>query len=107
MNSQLNSAGQDANSSFGYNDAGSGVQGCSKNQPPAVVDPSKTHWIEILVKDKEGNPVVGRDYEIRLPNGTLATGSTDERGIARVEGIDAGNCRIRFPSLDRTVITKK
>ena len=53
MNSQLNSAGQDANSSFGYNDAGSGVQGCSKNQPPAVVDPSKTHWIEILVKDKE------------------------------------------------------
>ena len=108
MNSQLNAAGQDANSSFGYQNPGGSVQSCSRlDQPLKVVDPEKKHWIEILVQDKEGNPVVGQDYEIRLPNGNLITGTTDQRGVARVEGIDAGNCRIWFPSLDKTVWNKK
>lgn len=106
-NSPLAAAGQDANAAFGYNDVGNAVQSCSTNPAPQILDPQKPHWIEILVQDKEGNPVVGQDYEIRLPNGTLATGTTDERGVARIEGIDAGNCRIKFPSLDKTVWNRK
>ena len=106
-NAQLAAAGQDANGSFGYNDVGNAVQPCSKNPPPKIVDPQKPHWIEILVQDKEGNPVIGQDYEIRLPNGELATGATGERGVARIEGIAAGNCRIKFPSLDKTVWNRK
>jgi hypothetical protein len=106
-NSQLAAAGDEANGSFGYNDVGNAVQPCSKNSPPTTVDPQKPHWIEIMVQDKEGNPVVGQDYEIRLPNGQLATGTTDERGVARIDGIDPGNCRIRFPSLDKTVWNRK
>jgi hypothetical protein len=27
--------------------------------------------------------------------------------MARVEGIDAGNCRIKFPTLDKTVWHRK
>ena len=106
-NTQLAAAGQDANGSFGYSIDGNVVQSCSKNPPPKIVDPQKPHWIEILVQDKEGNPVVGQDYEIRLPNGELATGATDERGAARIQGIDAGNCQIKFPSLDKTVWNRK
>ena len=107
-NSHLAAAGQDANGSFGYDDVGNAVQSCSKSPPPMIVDPQTPHWIEILVQDKEGNPVVGQDYEIRLPNGVLATGATDERGVARIEGIaDGGNCQIKFPSLDKTVVNRK
>jgi hypothetical protein len=95
-NTQLADAGQDANGSLGSSNVGNVVQSCSK-----------PHWIEILVQDMEGNPVVGQDYEIRLPNGELATGSTDEFGVARIEDIDAGNCRIKFPSLDKTVWNRK
>ena len=106
-NSELAAAGQDANGSFGYDNVGNVVESCSNNPPPKIVDPQKPHWIEILVQDKEGNPVIGQDYEIRLPTGELATGSTDDRGVARVEGITAGNCRIKFPSLDKTVWKRK
>ena len=107
MNSKLDAAEQDANKSFWYDPVGTGVGACSKNPPPTVVSPDKKHWIEILVQDKEGNPVAGQDYEIRLPNGAPATGTTDARGIARIEGIDAGNCRIKFPSLDKTVWNRR
>ncbi len=108
MNSQLNAAGQDADSSFGYDAAGGSVQDCAaQGKRPTVVNPDKTHWVEILMQDKEGNPIAGQDYEIRLPDGRLVTGTTDQRGVARVDGIDPGNCNIRFPSLDRTVWSKK
>jgi hypothetical protein len=68
-----------------------------------VLSQDKQHWVEIALVDKEGNPVAGQDYEIRLPDGRIVTGALDDRGAARVEGIDPGTCKIRFPSLDKTV----
>ncbi len=39
---------------------------------------------------------------ITLPDGsTVATGTTDEKGRARVEGIDPGTCKVTFPELDK------
>jgi hypothetical protein len=94
---------RDADGSFGHDTVGSAVQPCSSSSPRKVISPDKKHWVEIAMVDTEGNPAVGQDYEITLPNGTLVTGSLDERGGARVEGIDPGSCKIRFPSLDKTV----
>ena len=64
---------------------------------------TKTSWIEIaLVYESNGKPVPGVAYEVTLPDGkTVASGSTDEKGSARVEGIDPGSCQVSFPNLDK------
>jgi hypothetical protein len=63
-------------------------------------DEEKT-WIEIEMFDEEDEPVAGEQYEITLPDGTVRRGSLDGNGFARVDGIDPGNCDIKFPKLDR------
>ena len=106
MPPNLTTAEQHADGSFAYDEVGGAVLPCSaasSHAPPKVVSPDKKHWVEIAMVDKEGNPTPGQDYEIKLPDGSIVTGSLDERGAARVEGIDPGNCKIRFPSLDKTV----
>ncbi len=66
-------------------------------------DPSKTSWIALqLSYESNGLPVAGMEYAVTLPDGqTIAGGSTDEQGYAKVEGIDPGSCQISFPSLDQ------
>jgi len=61
----------------------------------------KTHWIEIQLLDEENDPVPGEPYQITLPDNTVAEGSLDEKGLARVDGIPAGNCQITFPKRDK------
>jgi type VI secretion system secreted protein VgrG len=62
---------------------------------------TKTHWIEILLVDEAGDPVPGEPYKITLPDATVAEGSLDEKGLARVDGIPAGTCQITFPNRDK------
>jgi type VI secretion system secreted protein VgrG len=69
-----------------------------KRQPG---DPAKKSWIEIELKDEQGNPVPGERYAVKLPDGTTTKGSLDEKGFARIDGIDPGNCEITFPELDK------
>ena len=66
-------------------------------------DPSKTSWIALqLVYESNGLPVAGMSYEVTLPDGqTVAGGSTDDQGYAKVECIDPGSCQISFPELDK------
>jgi len=62
----------------------------------------ETTWIEVELLDEKDQPVVGERYWIRLPDGKLARGRTDENGIGRVKGIKAGGeCKICFPDLDK------
>jgi hypothetical protein len=109
MASDLGNAEQDADGSFSHDELGGAVVPCSSassksaNSSKTVVSKEKKHWVEIAMVDKEGNPLPGQDYEIKLPDGSIVTGSLDEKGAARVEGIDPGNCKIKFPSLDKTV----
>jgi hypothetical protein len=70
----------------------------SSNDPSA---PPKTSWIEIVLVDEENNPVPGEPYSITLPDNTVASGTLDEKGFARVEGFQSGNCQISFPQLDQ------
>ncbi len=61
----------------------------------------KRSWIEIELVDKKNKPVPGEAYRVTLPDGqTVAEGTLDEKGFARVDGIDPGTCKITFPNLE-------
>lgn len=70
--------------------------------PTDEEEKEKKSWIEIELVDEEDNPVPGEKYKVTLPDGkTVAEGTLDEKGFARVEGIDPGTCKITFPNLDK------
>ena len=71
------------------------------HNPNSPENKTKVHWIEIELLDEDGNPVSGETYSITLPDGTtVADGTLDEKGRARVDNIDPGTCKITFPNLD-------
>jgi type VI secretion system secreted protein VgrG len=72
------------------------------HKPKSPKNKNKKSWIEIELLDEQGNPVAGERYRVTLTDGTtIAEGTTDENGFARVSKIDPGNCKITFPNLDR------
>ncbi len=78
----------------------SGEAGEDKEKPTA--------WIEIRMTDMDGKPVTGRAYRIVLADGeTAAEGTLDDKGGARIEGIEPGNCKVTFPGLDQDAWEKK
>jgi hypothetical protein len=86
----------------------SGKYGSAKvnpHKPPKGKEEAKNKkngWIEIELRDKAGKPVPGESYKIVLPDGeTVAEGTLDEKGFARVEGFEPGTCTVSFPRLDR------
>ncbi len=73
-------------------------------KPPQTQEESekKKSWIEIELVDEEKKPVPGEKYKISLPDGeTVAEGTLNEKGFARVDGIEPGTCKITFPELDQ------
>ena len=71
------------------------------HDPNADENKDKTHSIEVLLVDEAGKPVPGAAVKITLPDGeTVASGSTNEKGLYKVSNIDPGNCEIRFPDYD-------
>jgi hypothetical protein len=58
-------------------------------------------WIEIEMVDEEDEPVPGEKYKITLPGDSVAEGTLDENGFARVEGFEKGTCKVCFPGLDK------
>jgi len=73
----------------------------SEKVKPYKPDEEKTSWIEIEMVDEEDEPVTGERYKITLPDDSVAQGSLDNNGFARIEGIDPGTCKITFPELDK------
>jgi len=56
-------------------------------------------WVEIELLDNNDLPVAGERYEVELPDGKIASGTTNAEGIARINGVDPGSCKIRFPEM--------
>jgi len=73
------------------------------HKPPETEEEAeeKTAWIEIELVDEEDEPVPSEKYEIKLPDESVAKGTLDGDGFARVEGIEPGTCEITFPNLDK------
>lgn len=81
--------------------AQSGKYGSVQLKPHKPEDEKKS-WIEIEMVDQDDQPVLGMKYRITLPDGqTVAEGTLDEKGFARVEGMDPGTCKVTFPTLDQ------
>ena len=70
-------------------------------QPDLAPVFEQTTWIAIALVDLEGNPVPGARYRITAPSGRTSDGVLDADGKARLEGLDAGSCKIQFPDFDR------
>jgi type VI secretion system secreted protein VgrG len=72
------------------------------HNPNSPENLQKTHFIEINMVDADGKPVPGEAYKVTLPDGTtVADGTLDEKGHARVDNIDPGNCKVTFPNVDQ------
>lgn len=74
------------------------------HQPPKSKEEkaAKKSWIEIQLVDKKGQPVPGEAYRVTLTDGeTVAEGTLDEKGFARVDGIEPGTCKVTFPNLEK------
>lgn len=67
----------------------------------ASEEEEKKSWIEIELVDEADQPVAGQRYEITLPDGSVAKGTLDAHGFARIDGIDPGTCEVTFPDLDK------
>ncbi len=73
----------------------------SEKVKPHKEEQEDLHWIEIELVGEDDEPIPGEYYKITLPDGSVASGTLDDKGLARVEGIrDAGDCKITFPDLD-------
>jgi type VI secretion system secreted protein VgrG len=73
---------------------------------PSSFEQEEKSWVEIELMDEADNPVAGEKYKITLPDGRVKTGTLDQNGFARVEGIDPGNCEVTFPNLDKDAWNK-
>ncbi len=72
------------------------------HDPNSPENKDKKSWIEIKLVDEDGKPIAGEPYQIKLPDGTtVADGTLNEKGIARVEHLDPGTCKVTFPNLDQ------
>lgn len=71
---------------------------------PAPKRDAKRHveltWIEIQLLGEDDQPIPGERYRITLPDRTVREGTLDGQGLARVEGIEPGECEVTFPQLD-------
>ncbi|PYT16346.1 MAG: type VI secretion system tip protein VgrG [Acidobacteria bacterium] len=78
-----------------------------RHDPGSAEAKEKKHYIEIELRDDEQLPVPGEPYEVILADGsTLASGTTDANGRARVDNIDPGQCRVRFPRRDQSAMKR-
>jgi hypothetical protein len=63
-------------------------------------------WIAIRLVDVSGAPVAGRGYELIERDGTVHRGTVSEEGVARVDGITVGLCRIRLVDLNEAEVRR-
>jgi len=73
-----------------------------ESSPPPSARPARIEltWIEIQLIGEDNQPIPAERYRIELHDGSVREGQLDEKGLARVDGIDPGQCLVTFPALD-------
>lgn len=73
------------------------------HKPPQTDEDKKkkNSWIEIEMVGEDGKPYPGESFRLRFPDGSITGGTLDEKGFARVQGIEPGSVEITFPNLDK------
>ncbi len=73
------------------------------HKPPATDEEKKKKcsWIEIELIGEDGKPYPGEAYQIKCPDGSIASGTLDEKGFAHQDGLEPGPHQITFPNLDK------
>lgn len=69
--------------------------------PEEEAAPPPLDWVEIQLVGEDDAPIPGERYVVELPDGSRREGTLDGEGVARIEEIPAGTCRVSFPELDR------
>ena len=79
-----------------------GSQPVKAHKKDSEENKDKKGWIEVVLIDDSDAAVAGAPVEVELPDGSVSSGTTDEKGLFRVDGIDPGSqCKIKFPELDK------
>ena len=79
----------------------------SSNKSSDKEEVKETTHIAIKLTDENGNAVVGETFEVELPDGSVSKGTLDIDGTAKVEGFEAGQCKVRFPNLEDDSVSAK
>ena len=66
-----------------------------------------TSFLSLSIVDEDKNPIIGMKYEVILPDGSMASGTTGTDGGAKIEGFEEGKCTVSFPDIDEACISKK
>ena len=78
-----------------------GVEGEPREAPAAAkTAATELTWITIQLLGEDDEPIPNIRYRIDLPDGGTRDGRLDDKGLARVRGIEPGHCVVTFPELD-------
>jgi len=58
-------------------------------------------WLELRLKDEEGNSIGNRPYRVHCANGQIISGTLDGNGQARVENLPPGRIRVSYNVRDQ------
>ncbi|MFZ0456157.1 MAG: PAAR domain-containing protein [Ignavibacteriaceae bacterium] len=61
----------------------------------------KEDYIEIELKDSDGNSIANEEFILYLPNGKVIKDKLDSNGHKKIEKIPAGRYSVKFPSLNK------
>lgn len=87
--------------------AGGGTDSAQTHKKDSEENKEKKNWIEVHLVDEAGADVPNEAVKITLTDGTIAEGTTNEKGKFRVDNIDPGNCQVTFPNLDQDAWKEK
>jgi type VI secretion system secreted protein VgrG len=59
-------------------------------------------WVEFKLVTPDG-PIAGERYVLTDPSGSVHKGNVDDLGVARIEKIPTGRCKVEFPDLGYSV----